>query len=350
MARKPPFWFYLVPFIFSGLVIEAAGYAGFRFKHGLSPREFARRHYGGAAGLYMGDHPYLPYLATKGRAGKLEFNSRGDRGPELESPKRRIRVLCYGGSTTFDGSHDWAETWPGRLQELLGRDRYEVVIAAQNGATSADTLVNYALTHSDADADLVLTYEGINDLESSYAPGFRPDYAHRRRKIGGEPYPFFQTLPGALHYSALYTALRWKLVGPRGDLHAQFSRPTAYDFKNGPFGLEAFEANLRSLHALARARKAVLVIGTAQYYRPWADEYFGADFGAGWERGIAAENDRQRMLARVLPGTELADVARAFVPTAEHMTDFCHLTAKGNDLVARVFHAAVRRATARRVQ
>ncbi len=347
MARRPPVWFYLVPALLVALVVELAGYAGFRVKHGVFPREFARRHYGAGAELYMGDHPYLPYLATKGRSGALEFNSRGDRGPELESPKRRIRVLCYGGSTTFDGGHAWEETWPGRLQALLGRDRYEVVIAAQNGATTADTLVNFALTHSDAEADFVLTYEGINDLESSFAPGFRPDYAHRRRKIGGEPYPVFKALPAALHHSALYTALRWKLVGPRGDLHAQFSRPTAYDFKNGPFGLAAFEANLRSLHALARARKAVLVLGTAQYYRPWADKNFGAEFGEGWQRGLAAENELQRRLARELPGARLAEVAGSFTPTEEHMTDFCHLTAKGNELVARAFHAAVVRASSR---
>ena len=347
MARKPPFWFYLVPVALVVGAVELAGYAGFRFKHGASPREFARRHYDGTAGLYMGDHPYLPYLATKGRAGALEFNSRGDRGPELESPKRRLRVLCYGGSTTFDGAHDWDETWPGRLQAMLGRDRYEVVIAAQNGATTADTLVNYALVHSDSDADFVLLYEGVNDLESSYAPGFRPDYAHRRRKIGGEPYPVFKALPAALHHSSLYTALRWKLVGPRGDLHAQFSRPTAYDFKNGPFGLAAFEANLRSVHALARSRKAALVLGTAQYYRPWADAHFGPDFGEGWQRGLAAENELQRKLARALPGTQLADVAASFVPTEAHMTDFCHLTAKGNELVAKAFHAAVLRASSR---
>lgn len=231
---------------------------------------------------------------------------------------------------------------------MLGPERYEVVIAAQNGATTADSLVNYALVHSDAEADYVLTYEGINDLESSYAPGFRPDYAHRRRKIGGAPYPFFERLPQALHYSALYTALRWKLVGPRGDLHAQFSRPTTYDFKGGPYGLKAFESNLRSLHAVARARGATLVLGTAQYYRPWAERNFGSEFAQGWERGIALENEIQRRLARSLPGAELAEVARSFTPTEEHMTDFCHLTEAGNERVARAFHAAVLRAESRR--
>ncbi len=325
------------------LLLEAFGWAGFRLKHGNWPRAFARKNFDQPSRLYMGDHPYLPYLSTKGSAGAIEFDALGNRGPGLDNPKRRVRVLCYGGSTTFDASHEWAKTWPGMLQKLLG-PKYEVVIAAQNGATTADTVVNYALVQSGSAADFVLAYEGINDLESSYAPGFRPDYAHRRRKIAGTPYPFFDRLPGALHYSSVYTALRWKLVGPRGDLHAQFSRPTSYDFKNGPFGLETFQRNLESLHALARARGATLVLGTAQYYRPWADAHFGKDFGEGWARGIAAENAIQRDLAKRLPGAQLAEVSDSFTPTEAEMTDFCHLTERGNALVAQAFLLALRRA------
>lgn len=341
--QHPPRWFLLVPILFVIGCVEASGWLGFRLKHGQWPPAFAAANFYQPMNLYVGDHPYLPYLARKGDAGRIAFDALGNRGPGLETPKRRIRVLCYGGSTTFDASHDWAWTWPGRLQALLG-PRYEVVLAAQNGATTADTLVNFALVNAESQADFVLTYEGINDLESSYAPGFRSDYAHRRRKIDGTPYPFFDRLPRALHFSAFYTALRWRLVGPRGDLHARFSRPTAYDFKNGPFGLATFRRNLESLHALARARGATLVIGTAQYYRPWADAHFGADFGGGWERGVKAENDIQRDLARRLPGAELAEVAGSFVPTEQEMVDFCHLTERGNELVAAAFFKAVKKA------
>lgn len=346
--KKTPLWFYAVPFVFAALVVEACGWLAFKVKHGAFPPAFAAAQWTAEPERYMSDHPYLPYIATKGKSGRLEFDERGDRVPGAETPKRRVRLLCYGGSTTFDAMHDWDETWPGRLQALLGKERYEVVIAAQNGATTADTLVNYALVHSDVPADYVLTYEGINDLESSYAPGFRPDYAHRRRKIGGTPYPFFEKLPAWLHLSAVYTALRWKLVGPRGDLHARFSRPTRYDFEGGPYGLGAFEANLRSLHAVARGRGARLILGTAQYYQPWADANFGKEFGDGWRRGIEKENALQRRLAAELPGAQLAEVAASFAPTEAEMTDFCHLTAAGNEKVAKAFLAAVRRAEARR--
>lgn len=347
--RGPPEWIlYCLPILAALLAAECLGWALFWAKFGQTPRAFSDRHFYPAIRFYMTDHPYLPYLATPGEVGHIRFNSRGDRGPELETPKRRIRLLCYGGSTTFDGAHPWDKTWPGILQGLLGAERYEVVIAAQNGATTADSLVNFALVHQDSQADYVLTYEGINDLESSYAPGFRPDYAHRRRKIGDIPYPIFRRLPRWLDHSSLYTALRWKLIGPREDLHAQFSRPTRYDFKNGPFGLATFRRNLESLHAIARARGAILILGTAQYYQPWADAHFGREFGDGWRRGIDAENDIQRALARKLAGTFLADVAASFKPAPEHMSDFCHLTEAGNAFVARAFYKAVLRAEASR--
>lgn len=322
--------------------VEAAGQLAIRVKHGLWPLSFARLHFRGAASLYMADHPYLPYLATKGETGLLRFNSKGDRGPELESPKRRRRVLCYGGSTTFDGTHAEAETWPGVLQRLLGPG-WEVVNAAQNGATTADTLVNFSLIHQDDGADFVLALEGINDLEPSFFPGFRPDYAHRRRKIGGVPYPVLERLPRWLDGSAIAAALRWKLIGPRGDLHAQFSRPGAYDFVNGPFGVPVFRRNLESLAALARRRGAKTILGVPPYREEWARERFGPEFAAGWRKGLAAETAALRALVRADPAIGLADAAAAVPADPAHMTDFCHLTPAGNESVARAFLAELRR-------
>lgn len=326
-------------------LLEAAGYALFYLKKRQWPYPFALQNFYGEVRLYMADHPYLPYLATRGVSGRVEFNSLGDRGPEPETPKRRTRVLCYGGSTTFDGSHDWDKTWPGVLQELLGRERFEVINAAQNGATSADSLVNLALIHADIEPDLVLLYEGTNDLESSYYPGFRADYAHRRKDIGGNPYPVFRRLPRWLNLSAYYVVLRWYLEGPSGDLHALYTRHgRSYDFVNGPFGLPTFRRNLLHVEAIAAAHGAKVVLGTFQYYQPWADGYFGKAFGDAWRRGSDAQNEIVRALARERPGIFLAEVAGSFAPSPETMTDFCHLSEAGNRRIAEAFHEGVQAA------
>ncbi|MBI3548533.1 MAG: SGNH/GDSL hydrolase family protein [Elusimicrobia bacterium] len=343
-SRSQAALFSLVAASLAYLLIEAAGYAFFALHFRSLPYRFAMAQFYPPEHHYLTDHPYLPYLAKKGRVGNLVFNALGDRGDEPESPKRRVRVVCYGGSTTFDGGHSIERTWPGYLQELLGRDKYEVINAAQNGATTADTLVNFALIHADLRPDFVLAMEGINDLEASYYPGFKSDYSHRRRKIGEIPYPVLYRLPKALNHSALYVAFRWKLEGPRGDLHALFSRPgKAYDFKNGPFGLAAFKRNLAALSALAKLHGAKIVLGTPLYSKAKADAMFGAEFAEGWQRGLDAENAIQRALPAADPNISIADISARLRPTDDMMIDFCHLTEAGNLAVARMFHDAIKR-------
>src|SRR5579863_189502 len=155
--------------------IETTGYVLFFLKHKETPHIFALEQFENRyENHYVTDHPYLPYLAREGVWKNIRFNSLGDRGSEPDMPKRRIRVICFGGSTTYDMVHDEEHTWPGILQRMLG-PKYEVINAAQNGATSADTLINLELLHIDLRPDYVLVLDGINDLESSFAVGFRPD-------------------------------------------------------------------------------------------------------------------------------------------------------------------------------
>ncbi len=331
-------------------VVEAASQAMFRVRHGQSPRAFAAGHLYRYEHRYRTDHPYLPYIARKGAYDILRFNSLGDRGPEPESPKRRIRLVCYGGSTTFDAAHSDEETWPGMLQAMLGTGRHEVINAAQNGATSADTLVNFALLHADLRPDFLLVLDGINDLESSYQTGFRSDYSHRRRKIPDFPFPFLDSLPRWLDRSALWVQFRFSLTGDQRDLHELYTIHGEFDFERGPFGLEAFRRNLLSLDALAAAHGAKLVLGTPPFYRAkadklqWALEAPGIPFGAPWQKGIDAENRVIRELARTRKNVRLAEVAGSFIPSERTMTDFCHLNADGNRKVAEAFYAALKRA------
>jgi lysophospholipase L1-like esterase len=334
--------------VFAGMM-EAAGYSVFYFRHREFPHRFAgERFHNAYEAHYVTDHPYLPYLAREGVWKQIRFNSLGDRGGEPEMPKKRIRVICFGGSTTFDAVHDDEHTWPGILQKSLGTGRYEVINAAQNGATTADTLVNLALLHSDLQPDFILVLDGINDLESSYAVGFRPDYAHRRRKIPDVPYPIFARLPRWLEYSSVFVETQAALLGDRGDLHWLYTRPTAYrfDFERGPFGLDTFRRNLMHIRAICREHKAKLVLGTPPYYRLLAERQrsLGKDFPGAWQRGIDAENAIIRDVASKTPNVFLAEVAESFSPTELEMLDFCHFTEKGNERVAESFYKAIKAA------
>ncbi len=284
--------FFILMFLLLSLVVELFGHGFFYVRYGCLPKKFGDDVFRPRT-MYKTDHPYLPYIALKSTDGSREFHfhSFGGRGKEPEYPKTKIRIVTYGGSTTYDGMHKWAKTWPGYLQQFLGTEQYEVINMAQNGATTADTLVNLSLLGIDLNPDFVLVYDATNDLESSYSINFRPDYSHRRRNIGKIPYPLFDRLPRWLEYSSMFVALRHLLIG-RYNLSMLYTRPEAtYDFKNGPFGLETFRRNLRSINAVAKANNAKLILGTFQFYKPFAVKMQGPEFADAWEKGLNLENE-----------------------------------------------------------
>jgi lysophospholipase L1-like esterase len=128
-----------------------------------------------------------PFLSVAGRPGAVlrlpghvaTFNSRGTRGPEVEmpKPKGRFRVVCEGGSTTFDLlAADDAATWPARLARLLGPGA-DVVNGGFPGWTSVQNLVALELRDVDLSPDLVVVFCGINDTQpAGHVPFFR-DYS-----------------------------------------------------------------------------------------------------------------------------------------------------------------------------
>ncbi len=342
MSRLKRVLFWAVLLLTVGLVAEGLGYLAFWIASGETPRAFGERTFR-VPRLYMTDHPFLPFLAKKGGSGFVEFDSMGNRGPEPENPKRRIRIVCLGGSTTLDADHRWEETWPGQLQEMLGAGRYEVINAGQSGATTADSLVKLALIHVDLKPDFVIVYHGTNDVAPSYGTGFRSDYAHRKKDIGATPYPVFDRLSRRLDYSSVFVAIRYALVGDRGNLWNLYTRfPVRLDFANGPFGVETFRRNLASMHALCREHGARLVLATFVYSRDLAEAEQGSDWAAAWERCIDLQNDAIRALAAERPDIVLVDLARSIVPDGEHLVDHCHFTPKGNRAVASAFFDALR--------
>ena len=343
----------VVILVIAFLACEIVAQVAFRLKYREPPQVFGKRTFAQVE-RYMSDHPYLPYIATEGRAyvnkdswgttAPVTFNSLGDRGPEPDVPKRRVRIIAFGGSTTFGAPSPLDETWPWLLQKYLGDDRFEVINAAQNGATTADTLVNLALIHIDLEPDYIVIYHGTNDLESSFAPGFKADYSHRRRKIASVP-PIFETLPRALDYSAQFVLLRNAILGNRayGDLWSRYTRNTDYDFERGPFGLATFQRNLKNIIAIANANGAHVVVGTFQYHKQWAADNVSPEFADAWERGLAQQNQIVRQLADSDYDVMVTDVANFFQPTSETLWDFCHLTARGNSKVAEAFAETISR-------
>lgn len=112
--------------------------------------------------------PYINYVPSPDFEG---HNRMGYRGPEIEVPKPAgiFRIVALGGSTTYSSSTSAEESYPAQLQDILRDSPYnysnvEVVNAGVPGYTSWDTLVNYVLRVTELDPDMVIIYDGINDV------------------------------------------------------------------------------------------------------------------------------------------------------------------------------------------
>ena len=131
-------------------------------------------------------HPQLivagrPDAVLEAAGHVVHFNARGQRVTNVRDvpvpkPAGTYRIVCEGGSTTFDLlAPDDAATWPARLGTLLG-PRADVVNAGFPGWTSLESLVSLEIRDLDLTPDLVVVFSGVNDLQPAGHVPFAPDY------------------------------------------------------------------------------------------------------------------------------------------------------------------------------
>ena len=159
----------------------------------------------------------VPYLNYTLNPAWEDINARGIRGDLVAVPKPDgvYRIVTLGGSTTFGHALGANETWPARLQQILGEDHplVEVVNLGAPGYYSLDSVVNLA-THGLAhQPDLVIVYHGINDAiirmfqDSACYGGDTPLYGFGMDR-GIWQYDV-EALPPSTLYRVLAVALGW---------------------------------------------------------------------------------------------------------------------------------------------
>jgi lysophospholipase L1-like esterase len=300
-----------------------------------------------------------PYLNTAPRAGarvlafskRASFNSLGYRSPErpLGKPPGVVRVLCSGGSTTFDllAERDEA-SWPWLLEGRLRAtgEPVEVWNAGFPGWTSLENLIALELRDLDLTPDLALLFQGINDLQPAAHVPFDRQYERGHAEVsrqalgfGVPPVPFWER-------SILLELLKNAVAGPR-DPWARF-QPTA---NRGPRraqitgeGIAAFGRNVRSFTAVARARGVTVVLVTQTIRLRRAHRAEDLHYVAEWIPGLAPEaapgelerlNDVLRSLARE-EGVRVIDAAREAGWEDADFGDPLHFSAAGAEKLARL--------------
>lgn len=306
-----------------------------------------------------------PYLVVSGRPGtrfeipghSLNINSLGLRGLEVRMPKPSgtYRVVCEGGSTTFDFlASDDASAWPARLDRALRASGGDAVNAGIPGWTSLESLIALEIRDIDLRPDLVILFSGVNDLQPAGHVPFTSDYSlghgdllPRIRGAGEVPLPFTSRL--------LLVERLGDLIHP-GRKSAPEGYAPAWEWKGGlrqtdlpHAAVRAFERNLRSTIAVARAHGArTLLVAQAVRFRKGAEERDRA-FVESWTPGLTAEGNRRGLerynaIARALAAEGLADYVDPFESgdfTDADFADAVHFSNSGSERFAAKILVAV---------
>lgn len=150
--------------VFAILAIEGAGYAIIHFKYGVPGKSY---------GLWTADAEIGAIHAANAYNSNSETNNFGFRNKEevlVPKPPNSIRVIAYGGSTTFCYNLETDQAWPLRLQEELRKYAGPQSQVLNAGAIVWSIGQEIARAKRDLPVlkpDVVILYSGLNE-ETNY--------------------------------------------------------------------------------------------------------------------------------------------------------------------------------------
>lgn len=307
-------------------------------------------------------HPYLNTAPREGMSAaafgkQASFNSLGYRSPERprEKPPGSVRIVCSGGSTTFDIlSVDDSKTWPWQMEGMLrelGLDA-EVFNAGFPGWTSLENLSSLAIRDVDLRPDIVVLFQGVNDLQPASHQPFDRQYERGHaeqtvRALGFELQPLKW-----YEHSLFVEKSRDLIVGKRDPWQRVQVLPSSHDrrVELPPEAIQTFERNIRSFIAVATAAGAQVLLATQPIRIRGrfgeADRAYLAQWILGLDPVVVPEqlerlNTVLRDLTEEGPAV-LADVATDVAWQDSDFSDPMHFSARGSSLMARFMADAVK--------
>jgi len=303
------------------------------------------------SGMYYA-HQYTAYALKPGyaRYPREQINSLGFRGEEISKikPDGVYRIVVTGGSTTFDVYLPWNESFPFHLQQVLrkrlGTDRIEVINAGLNGATTSETFHRLPTLILPINPDMVIMYEGFNDMLPRVFNDYQDDYYHFRRSDPNNPpglsrfflYRLAMRVlsPSFFHENYNLARIVWKTENiPETDTEL------AQNFLSS--NNHAFEFNLDNSIRLLQSWNIEVVLATFAlapdiwHWQEIIPPYM-------WEIGIGENNDSIRALAKqhsltLVPFAEAPFERGAADYQARMWDDSIHNSIPGNQFKAEIF-------------
>lgn len=303
-------------------------------------------------------HPRLPYVPTPGYP---SHESHGFRGREVEVPKPsgRLRVACLGASTTYGHDLPWTDAWPARLEELLRAEGLDVdvVNAGVPGWVSRETLIGLRERVLPVQPDLVVVYQGRNELFPQSYRGYRPDYLHYRdprwdfaatNRLHKQVFAVSRLALLLCTWRGQRFGWEQRLENPVYGCNLKENVPTPEEivrFLADPARTEGYRANVRELVEVARgAGVGVLLCTMAFRSELFATGNLPED--PSTYPSLAAQVEENNAVVRAAAaelGVAVAETARMALER-EWFRDDCHMTPAGHRRRAELVLEAIRTA------
>ena len=288
-------------------------------------------------------HPYLVYSPTPNyKKGQTSHNSLGYRNDEisLEKPSSVFRIVALGGSSTYDVSiEDNKKIFTAQLEKLLkeqyGYQNVEVINAGVPGYNSWEILVNLEFRVLDLDPDLVIIYEGTNDVHARMVEpsSYRGDDSGRRQPWQVPPVPLWEHSTFLRIVSRMMNFTRQVSVDDFTSSPTFLSWPYEYRLserdvspaeileKNPPV---YFQRNLENMIAVAKEH-GVEVLFSTWAYSPYLNDYASRD---DYQQGFQENNEVVKDVAN-RHHIPLFDFAAVMPQDAKYWADGRHVNELG---------------------
>jgi lysophospholipase L1-like esterase len=296
-------------------------------------------------------HPYLSYYPTPYyRKGQTYHNSLGYRNDEfpLEKPNGVFRIVALGGSSTYDVSiKDNDKTFTAQLERMLreeyGYQNVQVINAGVPGYNSWEILVNLEFRVLDLDPDLVIIYEGTNDVHARLVEpsAYRGDDLGRRQSWQVPPVALWQHSALLRIVSRSMNLTRQVSIDDFVSSSTYVSWPYEYRLSEDNLNPDEilkenppiyFHRNLENMSAIAKEHDVTIMLSTWAY-SPYLKDYASQDY---YQRGFKENNDVVKEVAaeQRIP---LFNFAEAMPQDAEYWADGRHVNEAGALVKARLF-------------
>ena len=296
-------------------------------------------------------HPYLSYYPTPNfKKGLTAHNSLGYRNDEfpLKKPDGVFRIVALGGSSTYDVSiEDNQKTFTAQLEKLLngeyGYHNVQVINAGVPGYNSWETLGNLEFRVLDLDPDLVIIYDGVNDVHARLVvpSAYQSDDLGRRqawqvpRVALWERSALLRILSRTMNitrqvsvddFASAPTYVSWPFESRLAELDLD---PVEVLKKNPPI---YFRRNLENMIAIAKEHDVQILFSTWAY-SPYLHDYASEGY---YQQGFRENNDVVKEVA-ASHDIPMFDFAAVMPQDAKDWADGRHVNEAGALVKARLF-------------